>query len=142
MESNRISSLLRYAAKRVAQNTFFLAEYLTEFRIVRSMTEDELSRFLGCSPRILSKLALCRRPDPESPRFRSDVERIALAFDMQPGRLVQLIREVDALKALAKARPMKQVAPEGLLAVARDVKDNEPDHGDTTEPLEDEEEET
>jgi hypothetical protein len=142
MESNKTSSLLRYAARRAAQNRFFLAEYLTEFRIFRGIAEDELARFLGCSPGLLPKLALCRRPDSESPRFRSDVERIAVAFDMQPSRLVQLIREVDTLKALAEAKPMKQEALDGLLAVARDAEDSESGYGDAGESSEDEEEKT
>lgn len=131
MERNETSSLLRYAARKAARNRFFLSEYLAEFRTDRGMTEDELARFLGCRSGLLSKLALCRRPDPESPKFRSDVEQIAAAFDMQPGRLVQLIREVDTLKALAEARPMKQEAPNGLLAVARDDEDNNLGHKNT-----------
>jgi hypothetical protein len=139
MESNKSSPLLRYAAKKAAQDRFFFSKYLMEFRIAHGMAEDELAQFLGCSPGILPKLSLCRRPDPETPRFRSDVERIAIAFDIQPRRLAQLIREVDTLKALAKASPMRQEVPEGLLATARDAEDSESDHGDTANSPEDEE---
>jgi len=142
MESNETSRLLRYAARKAAQNRFFLAEYLNEFNIIRGMTEEELAQFLGCSLGLLPKLALCRRPDPDSPRFRSDVERIATAFDIQPGRLVQLIREVDTLKALADARAKRQEVPDGLLAVARDDEDSHPGHRETDESSEEEEEKT
>jgi len=137
MESNETSRLLRYAARRAAQNRFFLAEYLNEFNIIRGMTEDELARFLGCSPGLLPKLALCRRPDPDSPRFRSDVEWIAATFDIQPERLARLIREVDTLKALAGARIKRQEVPDGLLAVARDDEDSHSGHRDTDESSED-----
>jgi hypothetical protein len=137
MDSNESSHLLRYAAKKVAQNRFFLAEYLNEFSIIRGITEDELVQFLGCSSGLLPKLALCRRPDPDSPRFRSDVERIAAAFDIQPERLVRLIREVDTLKALANARTKRQEVPDGLLAVARDDEDSDSGHRDTNESYED-----
>ncbi len=140
MESNSNSSLLQYAARRAAQDRFFFSEYLIEFRNVRGMAEDQLVQFLGCSPGVLSKLALCRRPDPESPKFRSDVERIAAVFNIRPGPLVRLIREVDTMKALAKASPAKQEVPEGLLAAARDVDGDESGHGDTANSLEDEEE--
>lgn len=140
MESNSNSSLLQYAARRAAQDHFFFSEYLIEFRNVRGMAEDQLVQFLGCSPGVLSKLALCRHPDPESPKFRSDVERIAAVFNMQPGPLVQLIREVDTMKVLAKLSLAKQEVPEGLLAAARDVDGEESGHGDTANSLEDEEE--
>jgi len=140
MESKSNSFLLQHAARRAAHDCFFFSESLVEFRNIRGMAEDQLVQFLGCSPGVLSKLALCRRPDPESPKFRSDVERIAAVFNMQPGSLVQLIREVDTMKALAKASPAKQEVPEGLLAVARDVDEGESDHGDTVNSLENEEE--
>ena len=84
------------------------------------MTDEDLAQFLGCSPMVLPKLSLCRQPNPESPRFRSDAERIAAAFDIQSIRLVQLIREVDSIKALTQTKQLNQETREGLLAVARD----------------------
>jgi hypothetical protein len=137
MESNETAPLLRYAAKRIAHNRFFLARYLNEFRASRGITEGELARFLGCSPVLLPKLALCRRPDPDSPGFRADVERIAAAFDMPPGHLVRLIREVDALEALKDTGTKKQGVPDGLLAAARDDEDSDSSHGDSNKPSED-----
>jgi transcriptional regulator with XRE-family HTH domain len=138
-KNNKDLSLLQYAAKRAVRSRFFLAESLKEFRINRGMTEDDLGAFLGCSPVLLTKLALCRRPDPESPKFRNDIERIATAFNMQPIRLVQVIREVDSLKALTEAKPINEEAPEGLLAVARDIEDKEADDTKPEEPPEEEE---
>lgn len=140
MESYRNSSLLQYAARRAAQDRFFFSEYLIEFRIARGIAEDELAQLLGCSPDILPKLSLCRRPDSESPRFRTDVERIAVSFNIQPRCLLQIIREVETLRALVKASPMKQQVPEGLLATARDLEDNESDYRETADSPEDEEE--
>jgi hypothetical protein len=120
-------SLLQYAAIKASHNKFFLAESLNEFRISRGMTDDELAKFLGCNPALLSKIALCRRPDPDSSEFRGDIERIATTFSVLPIRLVQVIREVDTLKALAEIKPIKEKAPEGLLAVARDDEDKKAD---------------
>jgi hypothetical protein len=137
MESNETTFLLQHAAKKVAQNRFFLAGYLNEFKIIRGITEEELAQFLGCSPGLLPKLALCRRPDPVSPRFRADVERIAVAFDIRPEHLARLMREVDALTALKDTRPKKQEVPDGLLAAARDDEDSHSAHRDTNEPSED-----
>lgn len=132
MEGDNSSSLLRYAASRAASNRFFLAGCLAEFSRLHGAGEDELARFLSCSRNALPRLALCRRPDPESPRFRTDVERIAAACDVQAIRLAQLIREVETMKALAEAGQMRQNTPEGLLAVARD--DDELHPGDEESP--------
>ena len=119
MESNKTSSLLRYAARRAAQNHFFLAEYLSEFNIIRGMTEDELAQFLGCGPRLLPKLALCRRPDPESSKFRSDVERIAISFDIQPGRLLQGGRRRAHGSLRVQGGVRRQTRPQQLPVVPR-----------------------
>jgi len=137
MESNETFSLLQHAARKAAQYHFFLSEYLTEFSIINQMAEDELAQFLNCSPAILPKLALCRRPDSDSPKFRLEVERIATAFEIQPDRLARLIREVDILKAIADIRTKRQELPDGLLAVARDDEDSHSEHRDTDESSED-----
>lgn len=139
MKNNNDLSLLQYAAKRAVQSRFFLAESLKEFCINRGMTEDDLAGFLGCSLELLPKLALCRRPDSDSPKFRVDIERIATAFNMQPIRLVQVIREVDSLKVLTEAKPINEEAPEGLLAVARDLEGKETDGTEPKDPSEEEE---
>jgi len=139
VKNDKDLSLLQYAAKRAVQSRFFLAESLKEFRINRGMTEDDLAKFLGCSPMLLPKLALCRRPDSDSSKFRVDIERIATAFNMQPIRLVQVIREVDSLEALTEVKPIIEEAPEGLLAVARDVEGKEADDTETKEFSDEEE---
>lgn len=142
MDNNKTQSLLRYAARKAAKNQFFLAEHLTEFRGIRGMTDDDLARFLGCTPEMLPKLALCRRPDTESPSFRSDVEQIATAFAIQPVRLVQLIREVDTLKTLSEVSLTNQKVPDGLLAVARDDEGIQSGHKEMTDPSDNKEEKT
>ena len=139
MESNETPILLRYAAKRAATNRFFLAGYLNEFSSIRGITDEDLAQFLGCKPEHLPKLALCRRPDPDSPSFRSDVEQIATVFNMQPEHLARLIREVDTLKALEEARAKRKEVPDGLLAVARDDEDNKSAHVDNDESSKDKE---
>ena len=140
MESKSNLFLLQHAARRAVHDCFFFSESLVEFRNVRGMAEDQLAEFLGCSPSVLLKLALCRRPDPESPKFRSDMERIASVFKIRPERLVQLVREVDTMKALTKVSQAKQGVPEGLLATARDVDEDESGHGDIVNSPENEEE--
>lgn len=139
MKSNITPFLLQYAARKAARSRFFLAEYLTEFSSIHKMDEDKLAQFLGCSSGLIPKLALCRRPDPESMNFRSEVEQIAVSFNLQPLRLAQLIREVEALKALAEMESKGQEAPDGLLAVARDDENNQSIQSDVDESSENEE---
>lgn len=136
MNSKRTTELLSHAAKRASQHPFFLAADLEQFRAHRGIHEADLARFLGCSLEVLPKVALCRRPDPESPRFRSDIHRIADAFGLQTDHLVQLIREVDVLKVLGEASPAaEQEMARGLLVAARDAeiaesaKEDTPDEG-------------
>ena len=87
------------------------------------MRETHLARFLGCSTRNLPRLGLCRRPDPDSPTFQSDIRRVADAFGLHADRLIQLIREMDALDVLGNALPgTGQEAVRGLLIAARDRK--------------------
>jgi predicted alpha/beta hydrolase family esterase len=140
VDSDKTTSTLQYAARKAAQNQFFLAKHFTEFRFIHGMTDDDLAQFLGCSTKVLPKLSLCRQPNPESPRFRSDVERIAATFNVQAVRLVQLIREVDSIKALIDAKKLHQERPEGLLAVARDNEINQQEPKDPNESSSDEEE--
>lgn len=125
MENARCPSLLRIAATKAASSQFFLAGQIERFRILRGLDEDGLAQFLQCSPEIVPKLALCRRPNPDSSGFRADVEAIAAAFALPPENLGRLIREVDALDALSQVRTKRIGAPEGLLALARDKEEGE-----------------
>jgi hypothetical protein len=140
MENNNNPLLLQFASRKAAKNHFFLAVTLSDFCMFRRMGEDELAKFLGCSPVVLTRLSLCRRPDPDSSRFRSDIERIANILGIKSVQLAQLIREVDTINALAKVKAMKQESPEGLLAVARDAEESQPDQKKSPLSSEDKEE--
>ena len=126
------ADLLRHAALRASKNPFFIAGYIEGFRTRRGVQESDLARFLGCEPEVLPKLGLCRRPDPDSTTFQSDVHRIANAFGISPNILVQLIREADSLNVLGMDVPVARLNPlEGLLMAARDkelveLQSNEP----------------
>ncbi len=127
MGKDKGADLLRHAAVRASKNMFFLAADLSEFQKYRRMNETQLAGFLGCPEGLLSKLALCRRPDPGSERFQMDIKRIAEAFSFGPTRLFQLMREVDALRAFKQARRgIEQEGTDGLLIAARDQEPDNP----------------
>jgi hypothetical protein len=116
-------SLLRRAAERAAGREFFLASALLPYAEVEQLDDAALAERLGCEQGDLPKLLLCRRPRREAPNFRADVERIAEAFGLEPGRLAEVVRAADALRALREGGAAQAG---GWLAAARD-REPEPD---------------
>lgn len=102
------------AAAAAAARPAFLANVLARFRMLEALDDDGLAHWLGLSPVQLCWLGLCRRPRVD--QFAADVGAIADRFAIEPARLASLIRQVDALAALAEASDQ----PRGLLAAARD----------------------
>ena len=91
------------------------------FRTRRNMQESDLARFLNCEPELLPRLGLCRRPDPDSPAFRTDITKIEKALGIQADRLIQIIREMDALDVFGRGSPeSEERIGRGLLMAARD----------------------
>jgi hypothetical protein len=109
---DRIAAL----ARRVQDDPFFLASALKDYADGEGLDDSGLAARLGCSVQTLDLLRLCRRPRPEPPWFRQDVDQIAARFGVSAGTLAQLVRYADALAAL-RHRP---VAPQGTVMAARD----------------------
>lgn len=131
MGLKKLNELLCHAAKRATRQPFFLGAALEDFCAHRGMGETALIRFLECPPECLPKLALCRRPNPDLSTFCSDVHRIANAFGLQADRLVQILREVDTLKALGQTAPETgQEESKGVLLAARDFEASANNAGD------------
>jgi hypothetical protein len=110
-------ALLRRAAERAAGDDFFLASALLPYAAAERLDDAALAERLGCEQGDLPKLLLCRRPRQEAPDFRADVERIAAAFGLVPGRLAEVVRAADALRALREGGAAQA---DGWLAAARD----------------------
>src|SRR5688500_16786029 len=105
--------LARRAAARAAERDGFMAWVLARYRETERLDDDGLAAFLGIDRAALDRLALCGRPRPEL--FGADVAAIAEHAGASEYRLANLIRQVEALQALARA-PAEGV---GLLAAAR-----------------------
>lgn len=119
MSERTDDELLRRAAQRAADRPFFVASDLAAYRELHQLGEEALAEFLGCPPEQLPRLALCRRPDPDTPEFRREVERIAEHVGARAPRLAQLLREVASLHALRRADTRSRGSTGALLA-ARD----------------------
>lgn len=111
-------------ARRAEQDPFFMASALAAFRRLQGLDDDALAAFLRCPAEMLPHLALCRRPDPASPRFQSDVTQIATYARADPDQLVRLLRRVNVFAALEPA------AQQDLLAAARDREEETDTHQD------------
>ncbi len=112
-------------ARRAEQDPFFMASALAAFRRLQGLDDHALADFLRCPAEMLPHLALCRRPDPTSPRFRSDVTQIATYTRADPDQLVRLLRRVSVLVAL------EATAQQNLLAAARDREREREEEGET-----------
>lgn len=93
-------TLFRRAFERAGADSFFLASALVDYQRAYDLDDHALAARLGCSADGLPRLGLCRRPDPQSSSFGPDVRQIASYAGVQPLRLAQLLREVDASAAL------------------------------------------
>jgi hypothetical protein len=115
----------RRAAARAAERGNYMAGLLTAYQEMQGMDERQLAADLGCSDERLLLLGLCRAP--RRAQFAADVREVAAFAGADPGRLAQMIRAVEAKRALAQRRG---VAGEGYLAAARDADDGSARLGD------------
>ena len=109
-------TLLERAALRAADDPWMLASALCVVSTDGSLLDlDAVSAALSCDRERVVALALCRRPNPDSPSFRDDVASIATTNHIDPVRLLNLLREAEALAAFRKASGRQ------VLAAARDA---------------------
>ncbi len=121
--------LLKSLAQRLETDPRFMAYALTLYRRQEGIEVEELAQSLGLMPEMMARLALCLRPDADSPQFAAQVLEIADYTLADEGRLANLLRQVSGLEKLGRIQqaPATGVAEEenvtlmpGLLAVARD----------------------
>lgn len=126
MDSQENIDIFRWTARRAEQRSSFVATDLAAYRSIHETSEEELARFLACPAEALADLALCRRPDPSKPNFKTEVQRIASFVGCDDARLAILLREVDAINVFRSAAENSEGAADaGLLAAARDARSEE-----------------
>lgn len=101
-----------WVAKRASNRTALLASALAEFAVRQEVSPESLADFLGCTPDRLAKLALCRRPDPNSPNFTSDIEKIASHCGADPVQLRLLLEASNSVLTQDEIRDLlEQLVP-------------------------------
>ncbi|MGH2459755.1 MAG: hypothetical protein ACRDIY_12900 [Chloroflexota bacterium] len=117
-----MASPLARLARRVEDDPAFLASALKQYALSEGLDGRGLAAALACPVESLARLALCRRPRPNPPWFRQDVDRIARRFGANADALATVVRRADAL---ARLRGIDADAP-GLLMAARDQSEAPP----------------
>jgi hypothetical protein len=118
---------LSLLAAKSSKDDAFLGWALEQFSKSYDYSTANLADYLGCSEEQLHKLALCLLPHENDQQFLSKVERISSRFEIEPSKLLQLIRESTAIARLVTNQ---RSAIETMLLAARDkasseVKDDE-----------------
>lgn len=99
-----------------------MGSVLDEYCASEGITREQIAVLLGCSSESLSWLSLCRRPAPE--QFVEDITKIADRFRIEPAKLAQIVRRVEAIAVLRRPRDVEKDDP--VLLAARD-RDEEKD---------------
>lgn len=118
-------SWLQMAADESRHHPWALGSVLRKYMEVESLTDVGLASELRCSPDTVWRLSLCRRPAAD--RFRADVAAICSRFGIEVGRLVAVIRRVEAVDALGAVTSAEsdEATDDAMLLAARDRGDPE-----------------
>ncbi|MGA2233961.1 MAG: hypothetical protein ABSG23_00580 [Terriglobales bacterium] len=124
MEKQTSERLLERAFEKATELPVFIAGDLRLYGSLNGIPEGKISSFLDCTQKDFYKLGLCKRPDPLSPLFRSQVEKIASYTGVDAQRLAHLLRETDSAKAMQTFQaPQMSTRSAGYLVAARDKED-------------------
>jgi hypothetical protein len=148
MSRHPASDPLRALAGRLSSDPRYMAYALAAYRRQEGLSEGELAGALGTTPELLVRLALCLRPDADSPLFAEQLGELADFTLTVEAQLAHILRQVDSLEALAS---LPAAAPEaggrreapaassltGLLAAARDREEEAEESADEDRAKED-----
>lgn len=123
-------------ARRLRGDPRYMSYVLAVYQEQEGLMDDDFARELGTLPALVSRLAVCKRPDSSSAQFAEQVRELADYSLIDEARLADILRQVEAIEKLA-GRPMtlspkeleKQSghSPTGFLAAARDRYEQDPD---------------
>lgn len=109
-------------AARAADQPFFLAWALAAYARSDDLDDAGLAAALGCPPRELAMLRLCRAPRTDPEEFWEDVAAIAERFQLDPTRLAEVVKQGRVVRRFEQA----DAGTGGSLLAARDREDSPP----------------
>ena len=89
------SEMTRKLALLCAEDPFYLGWWLAQYSELMSIDAPGVASGLGGLPEVIPEMSLCRSPNPESSRFRQDVEAIADRFQVRADALANIIRTIQ-----------------------------------------------
>lgn len=115
---------LARAAQRSQAEPGMMGHVFEQYRQLEGHSEEALARELGCSQDVLHWMALCRRP--EESRFEEQATAIATRFSVELLPLVQVLRRVEVMGAIAQqARDVPEGERPAMRVAARDDSEDE-----------------
>jgi hypothetical protein len=114
--------ILAYAANRAKAHPHYLGWMLARYSTLENIAEPDLAQILGITSHDLARLSLCLRPRADC--FAEDVEHISATFNLDAGRLAQIVRFVESVEAMADSDTSTVSAESGLLMAARSRRQN------------------
>jgi hypothetical protein len=140
--SPRTITQLQAIARKLRDDPEYMAWILAAYQKFENLTDTQLRNKLGTNEHMFARLALCKRPLPNSPDFQVQINQIAEYSNIDNLTLVNMIRHVDALTALSnqwvgedrKADSAQDLpAQPGLMAATRDKSDPETSQSEKSE---------
>ena len=146
-QSSAALAALAQLAHRLRNDPIYMSYVLSVYQKQENLMDEELAQELGTLPALVSRLAVCKRPDSSSAQFAEQVRELADYTLIDEAQLAGILRQVEAIEKLA-GRPaalsttelerQSGLSPPGLLAAARD----RDEQGDDETPQQDEESES
>ncbi len=109
-----VNPSLQLLAEKLIDNPDFMAFVLDQLCRQEGLSVLELPDALGIMPEMVTRLALCRRPEPDTVDFAKCVREIADYTLADEAVLANVIRRVSSVHSLGSAKE------EAFLAAARD----------------------
>ena len=129
MTSQEPFAALAALARRLRNDPRYMSYVLAVYQQQEDLMDEDLAQELGTLPSLVSRLAVCKRPDSSSAQFAEQVRELADYTLIDEAQLASVLRQVDAFEKLA-GRPAALTtlgleketghSPTGLLAAARD----------------------
>ena len=121
-----INPSLQLLAEKLSDDPDFMAFVLDQLCRQEGLSVLELPDALGIMPEMVTRLALCRKPNPDTVDFAKGVREIADYTLADEAVLANVIRRVSSVHSLGSAKE------EAFLAAARDrdLAKNEPEAQD------------
>ena len=129
MTSQESITALAALARRLRNDPRYMSYVLAAYQKQEGLMDEDLIQELGTLPALVSRLAVCKRPDSSSAHFAEQVRELADYTLIGEAQLAGILRQVEAIEKLA-GRPttlntaeletQSSHSPTGLLAAARD----------------------